>query len=124
MRLPRVRFTVRRMMVAMSVVAVSLGTERAARRSADFRELADFHAARLKKLAFLRQHEGVRYGSFSFLPPPEVLRRYDAETAPLHAQCVSYHNRLMRKYRRAMWLPWLAVDPDPPSPYPEPWDHP
>src|SRR4051812_24297634 len=44
---------------------------------------------------------------------------------PLHARSVGvvwgpqiadYYAPLARKYRRAMWRPWLPVAPDPPSP--------
>ena len=44
MRLPRVRFTVRRMMVAVAVLALPLGAERTWRRCSYCRERAGHHA--------------------------------------------------------------------------------
>jgi hypothetical protein len=115
MRLPSVRFTVRGIMIAIAGVALALGAERGARRSADFSTRADYHESRLQTLALIRQNGVYPYCSLGISGIP---LHYDAETAPLHARCVLYHTRMLRKYQRAMWLPWLAVDPDPPPPYP------
>jgi hypothetical protein len=115
MRSPRVRFTVRRVMVAVAVAAVILGTERLAKRRAEYGRQAEHHEATLGILALVRGEGVYPYCGLGITGIP---LRYDAETAPLHARCVSYHTRMMRKYRRAMWLPWLAAGPDPPLPYP------
>jgi hypothetical protein len=102
-------------MAAVATVALGLGMIQGARRSLEFRRLADYHAAKLETLALIRQHGFYPYCSLGISGIP---LRYDPETASLHAQCVSYHTRLMRKHRRATWLPFLAVDRDPPPPYP------
>jgi hypothetical protein len=39
--------------------------------------------------------------------------RWDAKHA---SECVEYYTQLSRKYRRAMWRPWMPVAPDPHAP--------
>jgi hypothetical protein len=107
------------MMIAVAVAAGALGAERIARRSADFRERAEHHERRLATLDLVRKEGGYPYCVMG-LSDIDIPLRYDAETAPIHAECVSYHSRLAKKYRRASWLPWLPVAPDPPSPYSAP----
>jgi hypothetical protein len=93
MRMPRVRFTVRGMMVAVAVVAVTIGAER---RSSAFRAAAHYHATQVG-CGLCPYDKG----------DPELegwLRRR------------GYHVRMRQKYRLAMWLPVLPVAPDPPAP--------
>jgi hypothetical protein len=46
MRMPRVRFTVRRMLVVVAVIGVSLGTYQLDKRMRAYRRMAEYHAAR------------------------------------------------------------------------------
>src|SRR4051794_10246934 len=39
--------------------------------------------------------------------------RWDARFA---SECAEYYAQLARKYRRAMWRPWMTVAPDPHAP--------
>jgi hypothetical protein len=102
--------TTRRWMFVVAAVAFALGVERGTERWNDFRQRAEAHEGSLRTLAIIRQYGYYPYccvgrgGSFPL--------RYDAETAHLHAEYVSYHTRLMTKYRSAACLPWLSVDPD------------
>jgi hypothetical protein len=104
-------------MAVVAVAAVSLAAEQGVRLSAEYRVRARRHEARLRTLALVRHHGYYPYCSWGIEDLPLV---YDAATAPLHARCVEYHTRLMRKYRRARWMPWLSVEPDPPTPFDEP----
>jgi hypothetical protein len=117
MRLPRVRFRLTTMMVGVALVAVALGAERCASRRREYRQLAAYHEGVLSTLAIVRARG---YYPYCVLYITGIPLSYDAKSAPLHAQCVSYHTRMLLKYERAMRFPWLAVDPDPPPPYPLP----
>jgi hypothetical protein len=100
--MPRVRFTVRRLMIALVLVALVLWAEAMRRRTASFRQgaavnawAADTFEARLRNAdAFYPREEDLRW----------ALRRLD------------YHTQLRRKYERAASRPWLFVAPDPPAP--------
>ncbi len=134
MRLPRVRLTVRRMMVVVAVVAVALAGGLTYRRWAVYRERAagHAHAEQLARfllgggIAVIRGADGrveevngpvaVRTSEaggglteFMILPTPG----YDAVALGRRA---AYHARLRRKYERASARPWLPVEPDPPGP--------
>jgi hypothetical protein len=90
MRLPRPRFTLRRLMVAVAVMAVVLGLCRWLwTRSVAFRSIADAHNAQ-------------RMGGI-----------------PMHTEnlpSLLYHIEMGNKYDRAARYPWLPVAPDPPEP--------
>ncbi len=109
MKLPRVRFTVRRLMVLVAIVGifVGLGVEGAKRR-ARFRELAAKH-----------QEKGMQW--FAFFPggksqhQDEMMRLYEERVGPT----IEYYCGLRDKYERASLYPWLPVGSDPPPP-PEP----
>jgi hypothetical protein len=106
MRMPRFRFTVRRMMVAMAVVAVLCGGEVLRRRRAFYLERADLYAkhedgylrsvADLTKLA--KEVPALREAASNI--------RQLAERAAARRRC----------YERAARYPWLAIPPDPPEP--------
>jgi hypothetical protein len=89
MRLPRVRFTVRRLMVAVAVVGFALASLTL---SANYSRRADYFAS--------LQPEWVSWqsGSHSFRA------KWD------------YWVEMEHKYRRAARYPWLPVAPDPPEP--------
>ena len=91
MRLPRVRFTVRRLMVAVAVAAIALGWQR---RWAYCREMAEHH--------HIRSYCCVKS------PDKDVNERMERRAG--------YHARMERKYRIAAWLFLLPIPPDPPEP--------
>lgn len=84
------RFTVRRMMIAVAVVAVVCGL---AIRRRNF-------------LAIAGRHDIIACPAAT-CPPEQMLRimRHN-----------EYNQAMCRKYRRAAWLPFLPVMPDPPRP--------
>jgi hypothetical protein len=106
MRLPRVRFTVRRMMVAVAVVGLlaGLGVE-GERRRERFREEAIHH--------FVIRSDGERARRLWAQLPTVFHERVAAIDAWL-----SYHERMEEKYDRAASFPWLPVAADPPEPRP------
>lgn len=90
MRLPRVRFTMRLMMIVVAILANVLGLLGwLDRRARQFRDRRDFHRARWSAI-----DEG-----------------FEVEAAP-----AAYHRAMAEKYRRAAECPWLPVEPDPPEP--------
>ena len=94
--MPWVRFTVRRLMIAVAVAGVALGAWGiVARRRARFERLFSHH-----------------FG----LAGPSVNRSFD----PGHRVFVTakgrWHHDLAMKYAEAARRPWLPVVPDPPEP--------
>ena len=45
-----------------------------------------------------------------------VLRDAELADAGYQGQMAIYHENLKYKYRRASWLPWVSIEPDPPPP--------
>lgn len=114
MKLPRVRFTVRRLMVVALVALLSFGVgvgslrrrsgalqARAARHSDQRLRLQADRAARLLEAA---ADPGSR---------PALL--FDAER---HLRAATWHSEREVEIRRAMWRPWAPAPPDRPGP---PW---
>ena len=94
MRLPRVRFTVRRMMIAVAVVALAIGM---VARSRQMSKIADRHAAQIL------EHSQM-------MPLP------NGAFAALLDNRGEWHQAMVAKYRRVARFPWLPVEPDPPEP--------
>ncbi len=93
MKLPRVRFTVRRMMVAVAVASLALGLSQwMRRRSGRFDEIHRRHVRASFEIAYSS-------GPWS-----------DKEAR------MTYHWRMITKYERAARYPFLPVAPDPPEP--------
>jgi hypothetical protein len=92
MRIPRVRFTVRRLMIAVAVVAAIVAFFK---RRDDFERVAEYHRSRIgmADIDFSRRYE-IRFFS------PKNRWHYD----------------MMHKYIYAARDPWLPVAPDPPEP--------
>ncbi len=87
MPLPRVRFTVRRMIVAVAIVALIAG------------------GTRLHILSREYNRRAMRYGAMS------AMSRHH-----LGEPIVGYYADLSEKYERAARYPWLPVAADPPVP--------
>ncbi len=87
MRIPRLRFTVRRMLMAVAAVALLFGL--LVERRQNFRGIAADHAS--------------------------VIKPYAATGWITEAQ-VMYHDEMRRKYEWAARHPWLLVAPDPSPP--------
>lgn len=105
MRLPRVRFTVRAMMVAMAVLPpVCWVAERALR----FRRLAEYHS--------LRSSADIVSGALRTDGGKATYLVEGGTGAPTTPARVDWHRMLYEKYAKAARSPWLDVAPDPPRP--------
>ncbi len=103
------RFTIRRMMLAIAVLIVSMYIGLSYRRSGDYPRQAQFYA-RLGQAA-LNRARNFESGT----------ARLDSHTAEQSQNATdqarrlaAYWFRLNSKYEWAVYLPWLPVDPDPP----------
>jgi hypothetical protein len=106
MRLPRVRLTLRWMMVAMAVQAAVLWV---AEREVRFRRLAEYHSLRSEAdiicCVMLVTDDGQQTSLVeSATGTPTTLPRRD------------WHRALREKYEKAARSPWLSVALDPPRP--------
>ena len=101
MRLPRVRFTVRRIMVLVSIVALIAGAAvEVERRRARFRGMA---------ASYLPEPNPRPSGRSGPIEEGEIIRKQQA--------CRYLYNKSMHnKYEFAGRHPWLPVSPDPPEP--------
>jgi hypothetical protein len=107
MRAPRLRFTLRRMMIAVAAVAILFGmTLGLWRRHLLFRRLADEFA----KKAHAEMLKGFRVQRARF--PTDAELRMGEE----HFRLTDYYEELTAKYERAAARPWFGVEPDRPPP--------
>jgi hypothetical protein len=107
MRVPRLRFTMRRLMVAVALLSLLLGL--VARRQRLLR-LSTYHAEQSYRTMIVQQSNlpaavdsfgGQEPGAYLF-PTPRS----------------EWHTRMSMKYEVAASHPWLPVDPDSPPPEP------
>jgi len=109
MRMPRVRFTVRRMMIAVAVAALILYVENLRRRHVTFQRRATINASYARQ--FREAFEKRSLNVFAFQHGPVF-----AATPTLRFKWAEYHENLSRKYERAASHPWETVPADPPPP--------
>jgi hypothetical protein len=127
MRLPRVRFTVRRLMIAVAVVAILCGVGLQIRQTIRFSRLAARYAD--DGLFWRRQERnhralGEKMRTASVDPEQgsgaaEFWRPYiefQAERAEKIKVLADYLAMMKVKYQAAARRPWLPVEPDPPEP--------
>ena len=94
--MPRPRFTLRWMMVAVAVSALMLGCWAVIVRRRDrFESLASFHRG---------------------MTGPMTIRTFAPEAPIFETATGRWHYELARKYDNAARYPWLPVSPDPPEP--------
>jgi hypothetical protein len=111
MRVPRVRFTMLRMMVAVAIPAILMGGWKMKRE----RQL------RLGQVAFHANLEGDFQRLLKFIEPRVAELRAKGVEGPFGAQenyraMLDHSSRMRRKWERAAARPWEPVDPDPPQP--------
>lgn len=136
MQLPRARFTVRSLVVAVALIACLITVEAMRRRGHDFRERAEFHKGEIYGIEDeIPPDPENRWETLWFLDdsrrqPPAPDRFYPAgrfapsdddppvivEWRKSQARRITYHDMMYRKYRRAAARPWLVVAPDPREP--------
>jgi hypothetical protein len=107
--LTRVRFTMRRLIVAVVILAVVFATiEGLRRRRQSFERQGRMFAQRasdeiMAEQAYRTLRPGSNFG-------------YDPRTTTAHYELVDYYDALREKYDQAAARPWLPVAPDPPAP--------
>jgi hypothetical protein len=99
--LPRVRFTVRRMMVAVAIVAIGLPPGMACARR---RERSSDHAFRMLD-------HSIRAMEYNGTPTC-----FPGSRVEINPRKAAHHEALARKYEWALRYPFLPVWPDPPEP--------
>ena len=139
--MPRFRFTVRRMTIAVAAITLLIGAEALRRRSNSYRAIAAYHR---------HEEEMQRYilnGGFGLSTDPAQKTTFTrTKPAPRATEAQRYaddaperqaasqgflvesldrstleerrgrHASLKAKYERAARYPWLSVPPDPPEP--------
>jgi hypothetical protein len=136
MNLPRVRFTIQRLMIAVAIagliLGIAIGGVRLLRRHGQFQGLAEMHAkiagiwreeeqswSRVVALCEVMMRGEGDGGFFGFGPRKDSYRakavHYRAAVAKAVLK-VSYRDAMRSKYQRAARYPWLSVEPDPPEP--------
>jgi hypothetical protein len=118
MRLARVRFTLRWLLIVIGFLAVlmaaGLEAARATRRAREYRQLAVAHAA-FRDLSRAEAEE-YRYALVHKAAADNRsgtdLLRWEAHERAL----ARYYDAMAAKYHRAARFPWLPVGPDPPPP--------
>lgn len=125
MRVPRVRFTVRRLMVVVAVVGIAAGVVSLSvryesdRRVSYYQALASKHAGRERDyLDEIRLIDDEARRSAVLRSNPA----YVAHWRRWYQLSAAHHAQLKVKYGRAALHPWRPVSPDPPMPqgYPPP----
>lgn len=103
MRLPRVRFTIRRMMITVAVVSILVWAVK-------LHQIADSHRARAYRS---KQHWGAAWRGMYQKTDGSYSSILGNENRDLH---MFYYRSLKEKYERAARYPWISVAPDPPEP--------
>jgi hypothetical protein len=118
MTLPRVRFTLRRLLIMIALLAVlmaaGLEAARWSRLAQAYRQYAVGHAA----FRDLSLGEAEEYRSaYEHVNPADVRSRTELlESEAGERRLARHYDALDAKYRRAARFPWLPVEADPPQP--------
>jgi hypothetical protein len=115
MRLPRVRFTVRRLMLVVAFVAVLIGLVVLKQRRDRFRLQAALfvdEGRTLLVMADASARRSVQLEAAGVQGQVSTLRDYERRCRDQ----AEYAATLGRKYEFAASRPWLQVSPDPPKP--------
>jgi hypothetical protein len=118
MRFPRFRFTIRRMMIVVAIVAVLVTAERLRRiRSYRLQKAEDYSAAEQAYLADVRKFDA------QFTTPRAINEAFSSRRimSLMRSQgrirkLGEHSGKLKRTYEKAARYPWLPVEPDPPEP--------
>jgi hypothetical protein len=105
MRLPRLRFTVRRWMIAVAAIAVLIF---AYTWGGEMRKRRAYYMSRAQENA-----DVARCFDYGFYPKDDPTDLLYQIYKPQH----DHFKRLELRYRRAAARPWISIEPDPPSPF-------
>ena len=116
MRLPRVQFTIRRLMISVAIVGLILGGEIIRRRRQFYRTSAAYHAKEEGRMLWLLRggfvHETDETGKRRRV---QIGRNLDREQV---RERLLYHSVMRERYQRVARYPWLSIRSDPPMPEP------
>lgn len=113
--MPRVRFRVRGILiaVAVAVAGILLGLHQwMSRRARRFHAISERHRSRLSLVI-----SGAITSEGDFLGVPSVLDRDLKAVSGRRANKELWHYTMSVRYKRAAERPWLPVPPDPPEPH-------
>ena len=109
MGLPRVRFTVRRMMAVVVVMAMVMGAaEWLRRRSVSFQLRAKMFAQQISDAYMAEQNYRAHHRSNR----PGTAFYYDGRTTAAYYQLVEHYDAMRVKYEQASASPWWFVGTD------------
>jgi hypothetical protein len=112
MNLPRARFTMRRMMVAIALLGSSFGVlATIERRRASFERLGWYH--RDQVISVLAGFPGA---DGNYLYEPTDVDQQGNTVSDHQREIDRWHESLAQKYWTAARYPWLPVSPDPSAP--------
>jgi hypothetical protein len=113
---PRVRFTVRRMIVAVAVIALAFWMVRLWAARQLYLQKAAKHAG--FRANVLRSPNSIAYWESRWTDQREGKpARYPWPAGPPFVPALAkYHDAMRMKYERAARYPWLPIEPDPPEP--------
>ncbi len=112
--MPRYRFTVRRMMVAVAIIALFSWTDRMIVKHRFYRDRCRLHAEEAE--IWLRSQGELLQLCGMLTHTRDELEQMKAEKHGRDVERVAYHSDLRRKYDYAARYPWMPVAPDPPEP--------
>jgi hypothetical protein len=127
MRLRRMRFTMRRMLIAVASMALLMGGLRLVCLRSVYREAALAHTAYenlARTLQEVAENEGKNERELQIAfgvevePESEAVKARRAADARVNRKTAEYHAALKQKYERAASRPWVLLPPDPPPPEP------
>jgi hypothetical protein len=115
MRLMRVRFTVRRLMIIVASVALIIFGEQTRLRWLEYRLRYECYKEAVLVMRASAADPQIELCGFMRLDEKDVarLRLGQVEKSLRYAR---YYEVLRDKYAAAIWCPWLPVEPDPPKP--------
>jgi hypothetical protein len=125
MRLRRMRFTMRRMLIAVASMALLLGGLRLVWLRSVYREAALARAAYenlARTLQEMVENEGKNERELQIAfgvevePESEAVKARRAADARVNRKTAEYHAALKGKYERAASRPWVLLPPDPRPP--------
>lgn len=130
MGLPKLKFSIRTVLIVVAVLALGLGGYDGWRRSVVYQRHASYHADRLRVVEWLTEElaacdeaDSMRFGysggdrdRFWQFSADTELGMPAAEFRAVLGRLRSHHEGLARRYRRASYFPWISVPPDPPEP--------
>lgn len=117
MKLLRARFTVRRLMIGILLLALLMGGADLWRRRVKRLNLAAYHDYQESALLRSSLSYMVR-ASDAALSGQKDVHSLNYRKADWTARMAEYHKRLSEKYEQASRAPWRQIAPDPPRPQP------